>query len=273
MKTIARPAPAFLMANAGRAAPAPAAGQPATGAPGPRPAVGAARPSPGLPSKAAPVRAGAPAQGNPAPAAFGTKPAPKAPAAVTAALSGAARPLQGSPSPNPPPPLVTPSPPQATNGALAGDDIEIELDDGNSAMSNAIEIGDDGMADAEAALEAMQNFRLAEAALQRNDMANAHKLAQKAVDGDPTQADYVTLLAWVRSLGKNPQMVEEAIATMTQVLGDDPSNERALLYRGKLLARTNRFQEALADLNELLAGNPQNRDAQAELRALKLKMG
>jgi hypothetical protein len=270
MRTIARPAPAFLMANAGRAAPAPAAGQPASGAPAPRPGVGAARPSPGLPSKVAPPRAGAPAQGNPAPAsAFATKPAPKAPAAVTAALGGPARAPQGTPNP----PLVAPSPPQATSGALSGDDIDIELDDGSSPMSNAIEIGDDGMADAEAALEAMQNFRLAEAALQRNDMANAHKLAQKAVDGDPTQADYVTLLAWVRSLGKNPQMIEEAIATMTQVLGDDPSNERALLYRGKLLARTNRFQEALADLNELLAGNPQNRDAQAELRTLKAKMG
>jgi HD-GYP domain-containing protein (c-di-GMP phosphodiesterase class II) len=281
MKTIARPAPAFLMANAGRVAPAPAAGQPATGAPAPRPGVGAARPSPGLPSKVAPPRAGAPAQASPGQAspgqasfgqaspAFATKPAPKAPAAVTAALGGPARGLQGSPNP----PLVAPSQPQATNGALSGDDIDVELDDGSSSMSNAIEIGDDGMADAEAALEAMQNFRLAEAALQRNDMANAHKLAQKAVDGDPTQADYVTLLAWVRSLGKNPQMVEEAIATMTQVLGDDPSNERALLYRGKLLARTNRFQEALADLTELLAGNPQNRDAQAELRSLKAKMG
>jgi hypothetical protein len=39
------------------------------------------------------------------------------------------------------------------------------------------------------------------------------------------------------------------------------------------LVRSNRLQEALADFNELLSGNPQNRDAQAELRALKSKMG
>lgn len=167
------------------------------------------------------------------------------------------------------------TPPAKSNGrpADANEDIDIELDvDGGSPNNRAIEIGDDGLADAEAALEAMQSFRLAEAALQRNDIANAQKLAQKAVDGDPLQADYVTLLAWIRSLGNDPASVAGAIDTMTQVLGDDPSSERALLYRGKLLARTNRLQEALADFNELLASNPQHREAQAEVRQLKTRM-
>ena len=119
----------------------------------------------------------------------------------------------------------------------------------------------------------MQSFRLAEAALQRNDFANAQQLAQKAVEGDPSQADYITLLAWIRALGNHPTAIEEAITTMTRVLGDDPSSERALLYRGKLLARTNRLHEALADFTELLASNPQNRDAANEARVLKSKLG
>jgi tetratricopeptide (TPR) repeat protein len=153
-----------------------------------------------------------------------------------------------------------------------GDDIEIELDIGGGSPNNlGADVSDDGFAEAEAALEAMQSFRLAEAALQRNDIAGAEKLAQKAVDGDPTQVDYVTLLSWIRALGNAPPAVEEAIATMTRVLADDPSSERALLYRGKLLSRTNRYQEALADFNELLAANPQHRDAQAEVRHLKSK--
>ena len=129
------------------------------------------------------------------------------------------------------------------------------------------------MEDAEAALEAMQSFRLAEAALQRNDLANAEKLAQKAVDGDPTQADYVTLLAWVRALGNDPNAMKQAVATMSKVLIEDPSNERALLYRGKLLVRTNRLHDALNDFNELLSTNPHHREAAAELRSLKQKMG
>lgn len=144
---------------------------------------------------------------------------------------------------------------------------------GGPPNNGAIEIGDDGLADAEAALEAMQSFRLAEAALQRNDLAGAQQLAKKAVDGDPSQADYLTLLAWVRALAGTPAAIEEAVATMTRVLGEDPSNERALLYRGRLFVRKNSFEEALADFNELLGANPQHREAAAEVRQLKSKMG
>lgn len=117
----------------------------------------------------------------------------------------------------------------------------------------------------------MQSFRLAEAALQKNDLAAAQKLAQKAVNGDPLQADYVMLLSWILAQGGDPATVEEAIATMTEVLGDDPTSERALLYRGRLLARTNRTSDALADFNEILASNPQHREALAEVRQLKSK--
>ncbi len=136
----------------------------------------------------------------------------------------------------------------------------------------AIEIGDDGLADAEAALEAMSSFRLAEGALQRNDIATAEQLAKKAVAGDPTQADYITLLAWIRALAGGQQPTDEAIRTMSKVLIEDPSNEKALFYRGKLLVRTNRFPEALNDFTELLSANPHHREAQAEVRALKGKV-
>ena len=147
------------------------------------------------------------------------------------------------------------------------DEADINFDD-----AAGFDLGD-GMEDAEAALEAMQNFRLAEAALQRNDAATAEQLAQKAVDGDPTQADYLTLLAWVKALGNDPNEVKAAVATMSKVLIEDPSNERALLYRGKLLVRTNRLHDALNDFNELLATNPHHREAASELRTLKQKMG
>lgn len=149
---------------------------------------------------------------------------------------------------------------------------EAEEEDISFDDAGGIDFGDD-MADAEAALEAMQSFRLAEAALQRNDVANAEKLALKAVEGDPTQADYLTLLAWVKALGNDPQKVKEAVATMSKVLIEDPSNERALLYRGKLLVRTNRLHDALNDFNELLATNPHHREAANELRTLKQRMG
>lgn len=124
-----------------------------------------------------------------------------------------------------------------------------------------------------AKLEAMSSFRLAEGALQRNDLIAAEDHAMKAFERDPTQSDYVTLLAWIRSLGGAPQPMEEAIRTMSKVLLDDPANERALFYRGRLLVRTNRLPDALNDFNELLSANPHHREAQNELRQLKAKLG
>ena len=142
----------------------------------------------------------------------------------------------------------------------------------SSSRGGAIEIGDAGMEDAELALEAMTSFRLAEAALQRNDLASAEEHASKAVDGDPTHADYVVLLAWIRALSGGPQKIAEAIRTMSRVLIEDPSHEQALFYRAKLLVRTNRLPEALNDFNELLSANPNHREAQSEARQLKAKL-
>jgi hypothetical protein len=259
MKTIARPSPAFLQ-NMARAGAAKGAAATPAGTPGTLP-----RPSPGLPSKLAAPRttstAGASAATKPAASAavIAPKPSPQAP--PQSSRSGLA--IQA-------PPKVAP-PAAAPNGnAGGGNELDFELED-NRAQNGAIDIGDDGLADAEAALEAMQSFRLAESALQRNDLAAAQKLAQKAVSGDPTQSDYVILLAWIQSLGNDPAAIEQAISTMSQVLGDDPASERALLYRGRLFARTNRTSEALADFNELLAANPQHREALAEVRQLKSK--
>jgi hypothetical protein len=133
----------------------------------------------------------------------------------------------------------------------------------------AFEIGDDGLADAEAALEAMSSFRLAEVALERGDRAEALRLAEKAASGDPTQADYVTLVTWIRALAGGPLAVEEAIATLSEVLADEPSNERARFFRGKLLVRANRIAEGLADFHELLSVNPGHHQAASEVRLLE----
>ncbi len=148
-----------------------------------------------------------------------------------------------------------------------------ENDAGATDQRSAIEIGGDGTADAEAALEAMTSFRLAEGALQRNDRSAAEEHARKAVASDPTQPDYVALLAWIRSLGAaTPDVLDEAIRTMSKVLIEDPSNEKALFYRGKLLVQTNRFPEAMNDFNELLSANPHHREAQTAAQALKAKL-
>ena len=126
------------------------------------------------------------------------------------------------------------------------------------------------MADAERALEAMTNFRLAETALQRGDMQLAEKLAKEAAEGDPDQAEYVSLYAWVRAMGASPNQVNDAIETISRVLEKEPTCERALLYRGKLNKRANRTKEALKDFEALLKVNPKHREAASEVRLLRM---
>jgi tetratricopeptide (TPR) repeat protein len=120
-------------------------------------------------------------------------------------------------------------------------------------------------------LEATGNFRLAERALRDEDLAGAERYAQNALEGNPDHPDFVALLAWVRALsGAIPP--EEAVRTMSKILIEDPSNERSLFYRAKLLWRMNRLREALHDFTELLAANPHNAAAQEEMTELKAQM-
>jgi hypothetical protein len=145
-------------------------------------------------------------------------------------------------------------------------DVDFGRDDGGAVAQNA----NPQVADAERALEAMTNFRLAETALQRGDLSLAERLSAKAFEGDPEQSEYRVLNAWVRAMGNNPRGIEQAIEVMTEVLRAEPNAERALLYRGKLYKRANRPKEALKDFEALLKVNPKHREGASEVRLLKM---
>jgi hypothetical protein len=134
----------------------------------------------------------------------------------------------------------------------------------------AAESGED-MGDAERALQAMTDFRLAETALQRNDTEKAERLARKAVEGEPSNGEYVAFLAWVHALSGKNEHVQDAIARLGEVLKADALCERALLYRGKLLKKTNRLAEASRDFQTVLDVNPRNNEAASELRLLRMQ--
>jgi hypothetical protein len=125
---------------------------------------------------------------------------------------------------------------------------------------------------AERAIQAMTDFRLAETALQRGDPATAEQLAARAAAGDPTQADYPALLAWVRALSGKPTAVSDAVAALTQVVARYPKSERALVYRGQLHKRAGRSKEALRDFERVLELNPNHREAASEARVLRTRI-
>jgi tetratricopeptide (TPR) repeat protein len=133
--------------------------------------------------------------------------------------------------------------------------------------------GPDEIGGAEGQLEAMTHFRLAEASLQRGDVAQAERLAKKATLGDPEEGDYAALYTWIRAMGThNDAGVIEAITTLSKIIDNTPT-ERALLYRGKLWKRIKKMREALRDFQAVLTMNPRHREAASEVRLLKQSRG
>ncbi len=177
-------------------------------------------------------------------------------------------------APRPPPPAL-----RRPQIPVEPEPTPIELDDnrgtvppGADAEDGTLAFADAGAAEAELAIEAMTNFRLADTALQRNNLVDAEKLALKAVDADPNQPEYRVLLVWVQAMrANNNGAFESAIASITKLIDEDPSNERAFLYRGRFFKKLGRIEPALEDFAAVLDLNPSNREAQAEARALKKK--
>jgi hypothetical protein len=89
------------------------------------------------------------------------------------------------PAPSPLPSRVdTPVTPLA-QVSLIGDAMPVTV----ARRAPIVDSSDAAMAEAERALDAMTDFRLAESALQRSDVAGAERLAQKAVLADPDQVE------------------------------------------------------------------------------------
>ena len=120
-------------------------------------------------------------------------------------------------------------------------------------------------------LRAMQDFQAAMDALKRGDRAKAERLARQACEYDPEHDDHGALLAWVRATTSRPNAAGEGIAALTNILRRNPKNELALLYRAKLLRRVGKGGPALSDLDQLLAINPDHREAQGEAKMLRAK--
>jgi tetratricopeptide (TPR) repeat protein len=107
--------------------------------------------------------------------------------------------------------------------------------------------------------------------LKRGDLARAERLARQAAEYDPEAEDHAALIAWIRASSPRPNALGESIAALTNLLRRHPRCELALLYRSKLFRRGGKVDPALSDLEQLLAINPDHREAQAEARLLRAK--
>jgi hypothetical protein len=119
------------------------------------------------------------------------------------------------------------------------------------------------------AAEAAALVRRAEQALQHKDIAGAVKLSLRARTMDPNVPHVNAFAVWVSVLGGEAR-APDAILELDKIIAHDDSCLPARLYRAKLLKRDDRMPEAMRELEVVLQLDPENRDAQNELKLLML---
>ncbi len=125
-------------------------------------------------------------------------------------------------------------------------------------------------------VEATADFKKAEIHFKQNDFVRAEELCRRALAGDPTQADYLAMLAWIISLGPENHTSEKAVASirmLDKAISMNDQCERAFYWRGMLHKRIGKVDAAYRDFHEAVDLNPHNIDAVREMRLHNMRGG
>ncbi len=112
-------------------------------------------------------------------------------------------------------------------------------------------------------IRAATAFQKAEVLMRRNNSAAALEEARRAVELDPSQADYIALLAWIESSLLNANL-EEILARIEKAQRLEPNNVRIRWYRGSILKRMGKNAKAVGDFlaSFIVENDPRHVDAQ-----------
>ncbi|HKO53322.1 MAG TPA: DnaJ domain-containing protein [Polyangiaceae bacterium] len=119
-------------------------------------------------------------------------------------------------------------------------------------------------------LRAATAFQKAEVLMKRNNHVAALEEARKAVELDPSQADYIALLAWIESTLLNANL-EEILARIEKAQRLEPNNTRIRWYRGSILKRLGKSGRAMGDFRFIVENDPRHLDAQREIRLYDMR--
>jgi tetratricopeptide (TPR) repeat protein len=125
-------------------------------------------------------------------------------------------------------------------------------------------------------VSAAQKFQKAEVCFKRNDLAQAETFCRQALDEDPTQPDYIAMLAWLVALKPESQSAEEtggSIKMLDKAISMSERCERAYYWRGMLHKRLGKTDLALKDFRRAAELNPRNIDAVREVRLHRMRGG
>jgi tetratricopeptide (TPR) repeat protein len=121
---------------------------------------------------------------------------------------------------------------------------------------------------------ARESYDCAREHVQRQQFEQAEKLARKACEADTGNAEYLALHAWLRAqLGElqNPELASQIVAALDRAALKQRESVSIRFYRGQVLNRLGREEEARQDFRFVLRREPGHVDAARELRLQQMR--
>ncbi len=123
-----------------------------------------------------------------------------------------------------------------------------------------------------AVVRAAGAFQKAEVLVKKRDFAKALVEAEAAYDGDPEQAEYAALYAWL-SARELTQGFDEPLRILEGAVEREPDNVRVRWYRGQLLKKAGLETRAMRDFKHIVSLKPHHVEALRELRLHDMRKG
>ncbi|MEY2933785.1 MAG: hypothetical protein RL033_4534 [Pseudomonadota bacterium] len=121
---------------------------------------------------------------------------------------------------------------------------------------------------------AREYFETACEQAQRQQLDAAEKLARRACEHDTGNAEYLALHAWLRAqLGElaNAEQAAQIVAALDRAVLKDRESVAIRFYRGQVLNRLGREDDAVRDFRFVLRRDPGHVDAARELRLHEMR--
>lgn len=121
-------------------------------------------------------------------------------------------------------------------------------------------------------LRAAGAFQKAEVLLKKRMMAAAELEANRALEDDPEQADYLALCAWIQVCKPDSEArLPELCKMLTDAVNRNPNSEKNRFYRVQVYKRLGQVDRAVADCRLIVEKNPHHVDAQREIRLWEMR--
>ena len=121
-------------------------------------------------------------------------------------------------------------------------------------------------------LHAAGAFQKAEVLLKKRMLAAAELEANRALEEDPEQADYLALYAWIQaSKPDSESRLPELVKLLTEAIGRNPNSEKNRFYRVQIYKRLGQIDKAVSDCRIIVEKNPHHVDALREIRLWEMR--